>query len=224
MSLQARDNAAGRERTLLAAVLLSLWAPLATGIAVMTSRSTTQLADFVRRTVELAALVISWWVFRLCRRRPDIAHRSRARMELAAGLSVAAALGSSGIVMLALGLSRLRTFVPGGNVYPGLAIATLGLITNLWFWRRYTSLGRGEYSPVIDAQRQLYLAKALADICVITALTAVAAAPAHPVTGRVDALGSVALAAYLIYSAAQTARTQLIANSSRTGPGATVPD
>lgn len=209
MSSLSKEQAASRERTLLAALLLSAWAPLATGIAVITSRSTTQLADFVRRTVELAALFVSWWVFRHGERRPELAPEPRARMELAAGLSVAAALGFSGIVMLAVGLSRIRTFVPGGNVYPGLAIALLGLLTNVWFWRRYTKLGRERYNAVIDAQRGLYGAKAAADLCVLTALTAVAAAPGHPATRYVDVLGSVALAAYLVWSGIRTARTQL---------------
>ncbi len=209
MSSLSKEQAASRERTLLAALLLSAWAPLATGIAVITSRSTTQLADFVRRTVELVALFVSWWVFRYGERRPELARERRARMELAAGLSVAIALGFSGIVMLAVGLSRIRTFVPGGNVYPGLAIALLGLLTNVWFLRRYTKLGRERYNAVIDAQRGLYGAKAAADLCVLTALTAVAAAPGHPATRYVDVLGSVALAAYLIWSGIRTARTQL---------------
>jgi hypothetical protein len=52
------DGLAGRERTLLVALLLSLWGPLATGLAVLLSQSTTQVADFVRRSVELVALAI----------------------------------------------------------------------------------------------------------------------------------------------------------------------
>ena len=46
--LSAKQVAA-RERTLLIALLLSMWAPLATGYAVLMSHSTTQLADFIRR-------------------------------------------------------------------------------------------------------------------------------------------------------------------------------
>ncbi|KAF0194193.1 MAG: hypothetical protein FD169_1988 [Bacillota bacterium] len=47
---------ASRERTLLIALLLGMWAPLATGYAVLLSHSTTQVADFIRRTVDLVAL------------------------------------------------------------------------------------------------------------------------------------------------------------------------
>lgn len=203
------EQAARREKTLLAALLLSMWAPLTTGIAVLLSHSTTQLADFIRRTVELVALFVSWQVFRYLRRGDNLAPERIARLEKTAGLSVAVALGCSGIVMLVLALTRISTFEPGGNVYPGLAIAGLGLITNSWFWRRYWVLNKEQYSAIIASQCHLYRAKAMVDICVIGALTAVALSPAHPGTRYIDVLGSVAVAAYLLWSGAATARTAL---------------
>lgn len=203
----SREQSARRERTLLVALLLSLWAPLTTGIAVIVSHSTTQVADFVRRSVELVALFVSWWVFRYVERRRGMDPGRRARMERTAGLSVAAALGCSGVVMLALAASRGLAFQPGGNVYPGLAIATLGLVTNSWFWRRYTVLTREHYSPVIGAQRQLYRAKAFVDLCVLLALAAVAIDAGHPATRYVDVLGSVAVALYLLWSGVRAAVT-----------------
>lgn len=225
----------------MAALLLSLWGPLATGLAVVSSHSTTQLADFIRRSVELVALFVSWWVFRHLERqklgggagrdrpgrstfapRPQRQGRkppwtvawsalrtmgNRAGLERMAGLSVAAAMGCSGLVMLAVATSRFSTFEPGGNVYPGLAIAGLGLLTNAWFWRRYSVMTREHYSPIIAAQRQLYNAKAFVDLCVLVALAAVAIGPAHPATRYVDILGSVAVAFYLLWSVVRTLRT-----------------
>jgi len=64
----SKEQSSSREKTLLTALLLSLPAPLVTGIAVISSHSTTQLADFIRRTVELLALIISWWIFRQLQR------------------------------------------------------------------------------------------------------------------------------------------------------------
>lgn len=141
-----QEQSAARQRTLLIALLLSMWAPLVTGIAVVMSTSTTQLADFVRRTVE-----------------------------------------------------------PGGNVYPGLIIASLGVIVNSWFWRRYARLNREQYNSIINAQRQLYQAKALVDLLVIGALGAVAVAPDHYLTYYIDYLGSFALVGYLFWNALRTA-------------------
>jgi divalent metal cation (Fe/Co/Zn/Cd) transporter len=202
----SKEQAASREKTLLAAFLLSAWAPLTTGIAVILSRSTTQVADFIRRTAELVALFVSWQVFRYLQRRDKLDAARRARVEKIAGLSVAAALGCSGMVMLSLAISRISTFEPGGNVYLGLTIAVLGLLTNTWFWRRYTVMTREHYSPVIDSQIQLYQAKAFVDICVITALSAVAINPGHPATRYIDISGSIAVSFYLIWSSLRTAQ------------------
>lgn len=205
-------QAASREKTLLTALLLSMWAPLTTGIAVIMSTSTTQLADFIRRSVELFALFVSWWVFRRLQREKELDAAQKARLEKIAGLCVAAALCCSGIVMLGLTLSRLNnTFEPGGNVTLGLAIAVLGLLTNGWFWRRYTKLTLEHYNSVIDTQRQLYRAKAFVDLCIIIALTAVAVNPAHPFTRYIDLLGSAAVAAYLLWSGLGTVRSVMLA-------------
>ena len=200
-----KEQASNRERTLLAAFLLSAWAPLTTGIAVVLSRSTTQVADFIRRTAELVALFISWQVFRYLQRKDKLDEASKARVEKIAGMSVAAALGCSGIVMFVLAVSRISTFEPGGKVYLGLAIAVLGLVTNTWFWRRYTLMTREHFSPVIDSQIQLYRAKSFVDICVIAALSAIAIYPGHTATRYIDISGSVAVSFYLLWSSLRTA-------------------
>ncbi len=198
-----------REKTLLVALLLSMWGPLATGFAVIMSTSTTQLADFIRRSTELVALFVSWWVFRYLARNRGLRPEKKAEMEKISGLCVSAALGVSAFVMLALAISRIGVFEPGGNVYPGLVIATLGMIVNSWFWRRYSRLNHEQYSSIIDAQRQLYRAKAFVDLSVIIALSAVAIIPGHPVTRYIDLLGSFALAAYLLWSSLRTFRQAL---------------
>lgn len=205
MDILSNEQATSREKTLLAALLLSVWAPLATGVAVILSHSTTQLADFIRRTVELVALFVSWWIFRYLFRKKKPGPGERARLEKFAGLVTAAALGCSGMVILAVALTRLTAFEPGGNVYPGLAIAGLGFLTNAWFWRRYTRLTREQYSPIIAAQRQLYQAKAFVDLGVITALASVAISPTHPVTRYIDIMGSIMVVMYLLWSGARTA-------------------
>ncbi len=206
MSALTAEQAASRERTLLLALLLSMWAPLATGIAVLLSHSTTQLADFIRRTVELVALFVSWWAFRSLQRNLSLTADDRARRETLASRSVAAAMICSGIAMATIAASRVADFRPGGNVIVGVVIAILGLITNGWFWRRYAAMTREHFSPIIGAQRQLYRAKTFVDCCVLTALMAVAIAPAHPATRAIDLLGSVAVAAYLMWSGVRTIR------------------
>lgn len=203
----SEKQAASREKVLRTSLLLSAPGPLFTGLAVISSQSTTQIADFIRRGVELIALFLSWWVFRRIQRNAVSAAEQR-RLERLTGYSVAGAMIFSGGIMLALALSRMGTFEPGGKVTLGLTIAVLGLLTNGWFWRRYTALTREHYSAVIAAQQNLYRAKTLVDLCVVIALGAVAIAPAHPATRYVDILGSVTVAGYLLWSGLRMARTQ----------------
>ncbi|MGM0653625.1 MAG: cation transporter [Bacillota bacterium] len=199
-----QDQSASRQKTLLIALLLSMWAPLVTGIAVVMSTSTTQLADFVRRTAELIALFVSWWVFRYIARNESLDQGKIVALEKISGLFVAAAIGTSASVMLALIIVRMGTVEPGGNVYPGLIIATLGVIVNTWFWRRYARLNQEQYSSIINAQRQLYQAKTLVDLLVIAALGAVAIAPDHYLTYYIDLIGSFALVGYLFWNGLRT--------------------
>lgn len=198
-----------RERTLLVALLLSVWGPLVTGIAVLLSQSTTQLADFVRRSVELVALATSWAVFRHLRRRPGTSDERAHQLRRRATLAVTMALATSGAVMLVLAATRLRAFDPGGDVRLGLLIACLGLIVNTVFWRRYLGMTRERPDALIDAQRRLYRAKAAVDAAVIAALATVLLAPDHPTTRWVDLGGSIAVGIYLLASSWQTARHSL---------------
>ncbi len=219
-SALSREQASSREKTLLTALLLSASGPLFTGLAVINSQSSTQLADFIRRGVELVALFLSWWIFRRIHRSADLSAESQARMERTVGLAVAVTMLVSGVIMLSIAASRLSTFEPGGSVTLGLTIAVLGLITNGWFWRRYRSLTREQYSAVIAAQQQLYRAKALVDLGVVVALGTVAAAPLHPLTPVIDLLGSVLVALYLLWSGFRAARAQGIFRlSARSTPG-----
>lgn len=207
-SLSAKQSIS-RQKTLLTALLLSAPGPLVTGIALITSHSTTQLADFLRRGVELVAIFISWWVFRQLQRNAAMDEAHQARLERSAGLSTAGAMVCSGVVLLLVTLSRMSVFEPGGNVLMGLTIAVLGLMTNSWFWWRYAALTQEQFSAVIAAQVHLYRAKASVDLCVVAALAAVAIAPAHPATRYVDLLGSGIVALYLLWSGLRTARKYL---------------
>lgn len=209
MAALSKEQVNSREKTLLIALLLSAPGPLVTGLAVLSSQSTTQLADFIRRFVELAALFISWWIFRQLHQKSEPAEANQRKLERTAGLSIAGTMVCSGIVMLIVAVSRLSVFEPGGSVTLGLTIAVLGLLTNSWFWWRYTALTREQFSSVIAGQQQLYRAKASVDLCVVSALAAVAIAPTHPATQYVDILGSVIVAAYLFWSGLRMARSHL---------------
>lgn len=190
------------ERTLLASVVMSSPGPIVVGIGLFVGRSSTQLADFVRRTAELAAIIVSWIIYRVTSRDGGADPARKARLEAIANRCVGVAMCVSGAIMLAL------AFVPGdgeqGNVIPGLVIAVLGVITNTWFWLRYRRLNRREPNAILAVQSRLYRAKSLVDACVTAALAAVAIAPGTAVANIMDVAGSAVVAAYLLFTGITT--------------------
>src|SRR6056297_3550118 len=198
--IQINRASAKREKTMLVAFLLSSPGPLLTGIAALSSQSATQIADFLRRSSELVALFVAWWVFRKMQRDTSTDQIFQNKMSRIANLTVSIAMICSGIAMFIVGVVRLFVFNIGGKVILGLVIAVLGLITNSWFWWRYWSMNQEIPDSVIEGQRNLYRAKACVDLAVVIALTAVLVAPNHPAIHYVDAVGCLIVAFYLFYS------------------------
>lgn len=192
------------ERTLLASVVLSSPGSIVVGIALFFGRSSTQLADFIRRTAELAAIIVSWIVFRIVNKSGGMDVVRKNKLERTANLCVGAAMGLSGAAMIFIAI--FSRDAQKGNVIPGLVIAVLGVTTNSWFWLRYRKLNREKTNAILAAQSKLYFAKSIVDACVTTSLTFVAAAPASPIARYVDLAGSIIVAAYLIVNGVVTIR------------------
>jgi divalent metal cation (Fe/Co/Zn/Cd) transporter len=192
------------ERTLLASVVLSSPGPIILGMALFVGRSSTQLADFIRRTAELAAIIVSWIVFRVLHKSGELDVVRKNKLERTGNLSVGAAMCLSGAVILFIALFSPDT--EKGNVIPGLVIAVLGVTTNSWFWLRYRKLDREKPDAILAVQSKLYRAKSLVDACVTLALVCVVVAPAAPATRYVDLLGSIIVAVYLVMNGMTTIR------------------
>ncbi len=190
------------EKTLLASVILSSPGPIVVGIGLLLGRSSTQLADFIRRTAELAAIIVSWVVYRITRKNSEADAGRKVRLESIANICVGLAMCISGMAMLLV--SFLFNSGKKGNVIPGLVIAILGVITNTWFWLRYRKLNKANPNAILATQSKLYRAKSLVDACVTIALAAVAISPTSAAAYYIDAAGSVAVAVYLIVNGAIT--------------------
>lgn len=184
------------ERTLLASVIMSAPGPIVVGIGLLLGRSSTQLADFIRRTAELIAIVVSWAIYGTTHRDPGIGTERKLRLERIANLCVGAAMCLSGAAMILV--TFLADHGEKGNVIPGLIIAILGVTTNSWFWLRYRGLDRANPNAILAVQSRLYRAKSLVDACVTIALTTVAISPASRSALYMDIAGSMVVAVYLI--------------------------
>jgi divalent metal cation (Fe/Co/Zn/Cd) transporter len=184
------------ERTLLASVVMSSPGPIVVGVALFFGRSSTQIADFIRRAAELVSIIVSWIVFRILHKsgEPDVVRKDK--LERTANLCVGIAMCLSGAAMLFIALFSPN--IEKGNVIPGLVIAVLGVTTNSWFWLRYRKLNREKPDAIFAVQSKLYCAKSVVDACVTISLTVVAAAPTSPTARYVDLGGSIIVAVYLI--------------------------
>lgn len=204
------QNKSSGSGTMLLSVLMSLPGPLILGIGLLSGQSSTQLADFFRRSAELLALICAFVVYRITQSMKDSDGLRKARLERRSNFFVGTVMCISGIIMIFLAL--FAGSEDKGNVVPGLVIALLGLVANTLFWRKYTRLNRQNPNAIIAVQGRLYRVKAMVDACVTVALAAVFLFPASPVSGRLDTIGSIAVAVYLIWCGIETVCESLSQN------------
>jgi len=196
------SNKKSGTKTLLMSVIMSAPGPLVVGLGLMAGRSSTQIADFVRRTSELLAIIMAFAVYQITTRDGVSDEKRRARLERISNIFVGTMMCIGGSFMIALAI--MSEGGNKGNVIPGLSIAVLGVIANTLFWRKYTKLNRAEPNAILAVQSRLYRAKSLVDCCVTVALLSVAIAPASPLSAWLDFIGSVIVAAYLIWCGLRT--------------------
>lgn len=194
-------------RTLLLSVLMSSPGPLVVGLGLMAGRSSTQIADFVRRSAELVAIIAAYVIYRMTNRDGHCDEQRKARLERAANLFVGAMMCLGGSIMLLLALVSENE--DKGNVIPGLSIAVMGVIANTLFWRKYAKLNREQPNAILAVQARLYRAKSLVDGCVTVALLSVALFPESSASFWLDLVGSVIVAIYLIWCGIKTVRERL---------------
>ena len=189
-------------KTLLWSVLMSSPGPLVVGLGLLTGRSSTQIADFVRRSAELLAIIMSFVIYKITTKDEVCDEIRKQKLERWSNIFVGAMMCIGGAFMIFLALTSDNA--DKGNVIPGLAIAIMGVIANSIFWRKYTRLNKAEPNAILKVQARLYRAKTLVDSCVTIALMSVVIAPASEVSYWLDFIGSLIVAVYLIWCGIRT--------------------
>lgn len=189
-------------KTLLCSVLMSAPGPLIIGLGLFAGRSSTQIADFVRRSSELLAIIMAYVVYKITNKDGICDEYRKEKLERFSNLFVGAMMCLGGTLMLLLAFASDKE--NKGNVIPGLVIALLGVIANTIFWRKYTKLNSQEPNAILAVQSRLYRAKSLVDSCVTIALLSVALFPDSITSYYLDLIGSVIVALYLIWCGIQT--------------------
>jgi len=188
-------------RTLLWSVLMSSPGPLIIGLGLLVGRSSTQIADFVRRSAELLAIIASFVVYQATG-GDDCDSERKNKLERFSNAFVGAMMCLGGVLMILLAFMAETS--DKGNVIPGLSIALMGVIANTIFWRKYAALDKKEPNAVLAVQARLYRAKSLVDTCVTLALLSVLAAPGTAVSAMLDTAGSIVVALYLVWCGVKT--------------------
>lgn len=194
-------------RTLLMSVLMSAPGPLIIGLGLLVGRSSTQIADFIRRSAELLAIIMAYVVYQITTKDGVCDEVRKAKLERLSNIFVGAMMCVGGTFMVVLAI--LSDNADKGNVIPGLVIALLGVIANSIFWVKYTKLNNAEPNAILAVQARLYRAKTLVDGCVTTALLSVVIAPASQLSIWLDFIGSIIVAVYLIWCGIKTIRDEI---------------
>ena len=193
-------------RTLLLSVLMSSYGPVILGLGLRVGHSSTQIADFTRRTAELSALIVAFIIYAVTNKRQELAEAEKQALERKGNLFTGFIMCISGLSMLLL--SILSPDTDKGNVVSALVIAFLGVVANSIFWRRYTTLFHRLGNAILGVQARLYGAKTAVDTCVVIALAAVLILPGTKVSFWLDRIGSLLVALYMIRCGMMTIREQ----------------
>ena len=193
-------------RTLLLSVLMSSYGPVILGLGLRVGHSSTQIADFTRRTAELLALIVAFIIYAVTNKRQELAEAEKQALERKGNLFTGFIMCISGLSMLLL--SILSPDTDKGNVVSALVIAFLGVVANSIFWRRYTTLFHRLGNAILGVQARLYGAKTAVDTCVVIALAAVLILPGTKVSFWLDRIGSLLVALYMIRCGMMTIREQ----------------
>ncbi len=196
------NNKKSGTKTLLWSVIMSAPGPLVVGLGLFVGQSSTQIADFVRRSAELLAIIMAYITYKITTKNGVCDAARKEKLERFSNLFVGAMMCLGGSLMLLLAITSENT--DRGNVIPGLVIALLGVAANTIFWRKYTKLNKAEPNAILAVQARLYRAKSLVDTCVSIALLSVALFPEAAASYYLDFAGSIIVALYLLWCGIKT--------------------
>lgn len=194
-------------KTLLMSVLMSAPGPLIIGLGLLVGKSSTQIADFIRRSAELLGIIMAYVVYKITTKDGVCDTERKERLERFSNIFVGVMMCLGGSVMLLIAFTTENT--EKGNVIPGLVIALLGVVANTLFWIKYRNLNKTEPNAILAVQARLYRAKSLVDSCVSIALLSVVFFPTSKVSFYLDFVGSVIVALYLVWCGLKTIMERL---------------
>ena len=193
-----------QEKILRAAWMVSLLAPLTTGLAHYVGRTSVLLADFLRRSNEFLALLLAWIVFlKVCQAEEEGQEGKVIRLEKLSSSFMALVMLISGGVVLYSAVNQLLTPEPPGWLIPGMVINGGGLVVNGYFWYKNYQLNRKTENVLMANQWRFYRAKTLMDFVVLSSLLIINFQLLGEYSWLSDPLGSIIVAVFMWFSASR---------------------
>ncbi len=186
-----------QRRTLILSVFFSSLGPIITLVAVFMSNASTQVADFIRRSVELFVLIMALIVYQKLK-SPQLSDQRKQTYKTIMSLSLIIVLSITTMSLLTLVIYNINVReVPEGTVWLGLLIAFLGVFFNGAFWWRYSAFDNATPHMVMRSQKKLYQAKTLVDINVVLVLGSIWVFNQAAFVYYLDIIGTLIVAFYI---------------------------
>ena len=202
-------NKTSGAKTLMWSVIMSSPAPIVVGLSLINGHSSTQIADFLRRTSEFIAIIMSFIVYKMTEKKEFCDVEYKAKLEKIANVFVGILMCMCGALMCAVAILN-GAGEDKGSIIPSLVIVGISLISNSFFFVRYTTLYKSKGNVILKTQSRLYRAKCLVDGCVLAALIILLAAPESRLAYWTDMVGSFAVAVYLTLCGIRTVKESLV--------------
>ncbi len=184
-----------RKKTLILSIVFSSFGPFVLLWALFLNTSTTQLADFLRRTVELSVLILAFWMFLRLEKQPSRkCYYQKIMYRTSGGVLILSAL----FLFVVLVINLVNPVAPTGNVILGLSVAALGVVFNAYFSIRYKGFNLDKPNAVMDTQGKLYQAKTVVDVNVVITLGSMLVFTNPTVLYAIDSVGTSVIVVYLM--------------------------
>ena len=191
ISLKTKDGA------LLVSVLSTGCSLFPTAYVTIVSNSLVLVGDLLRCVFEFIAVLFAWLIIRFANRED---HEGLGKLEQLSSLVVASAMLAAAVAVGVAAWLRLEKPMPLENGGLGFVLALLAVFGNgaIMIYNRALSLR--DPSPILTSQWKLFRAKAVASLVVVLSLGCSFWLPGASITLYSDSIGSIVLAAFLLYS------------------------
>ena len=203
-------SAKEKERAILNGLLLGVASLIIGTIAAIMGNSVVLVVGTLRAASETFASFLSYMSIRQVNKGKSSSYNyGYGKLENISGLIVAGAMLISFLVVMYVAILRFRDPQPVGQVWLGVLQTSATLIFNLQLWRRYYQLSKQSYSPIMEAQWQLFRAKSLANIGVIVALLLSSFLRSYSWAAYIDPVASLIFAGMLLITAYSVAKDSI---------------